>query len=1076
MKPRSNPLLQFSRLALAAITLGALPAYAGTTWDGGATPDTNIDTPANWDADTAPGLAGTVGVIFQSANNVATLNVPAAFRLTSTSALAVQFGANFTLNTTGGNSLTLYGTNSGVQSVLRTNSAAANVTINAPIEVFTRSAAAPLGNLLVITVNNATAANTALTIAGGLSRATTSTAATYDLRFGNNVTAGVVAAKAKISGPISGLGSIVNANPGGAQWSGDLIIAGDQASVATSNISISSGSGFGTPQASARLVLGESNTDDQTWNNITLNNVMNLAVGGNIAANVFSGNTANSKITGASATGNISFNSGTIGASVVLGGAGTHQNSLSIIKKSSGTLNLSSTTTTYTGGTIVEAGTLNLSNETKLASPITVKAGATLTGEGSTSSSLTFDTGTSTLGFNATSAEALTVASLVTTGATIIASPTGATTIGTPYTVLTNSSGTFSAGDVSAFVPGGRGTMSGAGTDKITYTPTTPASLVWKGNDGTNPTFWDTATTINWNNGSPDRFFGNDSVTFDNTTSTFNVVVQGSSVSPGNMVFDNSLANPYTLTGGGIGGGGSLTKNGDGTVTIGNTLSHTSGIAVNGGILSLGTLNSNTFTGGISITSGELQFGGATLAGALNAQPVTMTGGTLARIATTATITNDVQTFAMNANGATIKVDTNTNTTWRIGGKISGSGNWTKSGPGVLALGQNNDSGPGNDFSGNLTVTGGTLDIRHGDSLGSTAGSTSVQDAILLMQNFNQTSGNTFTVSEPLDFSGAAFLNGYNQENKTFTQQFNGTVTVAASAVLGISTAQNSTGALAPLLELNGSTITTGIGSVLKFGLRPASLPANISAAAQTINVGSTISGSGALTAQGESGSVYTLSAPGYSGNTTVNSATLKLNAPNTNNQTSTVTIATTGATLELNFDETGGPVTDTVETFFIGEVQQNAGVYKALDNTTDAGTAISQITGPGTLTVTSGPGGYHAWASNNGIPDALPENDADFDGLSNLTEYALGTSPTTATPAPGVWSGNTIAFTKGADAIANADVNYIIETSTDLGVSDPWTAAITHNAPDPSTTITYTFTPGSPAKKFARLRSVLIP
>jgi hypothetical protein len=142
----------------------------------------------------------------------------------------------------------------------------------------------------------------------------------------------------------------------------------------------------------------------------------------------------------------------------------------------------------------------------------------------------------------------------------------------------------------------------------------------------------------------------------------------------------------------------------------------------------------------------------------------------------------------------------------------------------------------------------------------------------------------------------------------------------------------------------------------------------------------------------------------------------------------------------------------------------------------TDSGFGISQITGPGTLTVTTSPTGFNAWATANGIPGALPGDDADFDSLSNLTEYALGTNPTTSTPSPGTWSGNTITYTKGATAIANGDVNYIIETSTDLGVNDPWAAAVTQNAPDSSTTIAYTFTPGSPAKKFARLRTVLIP
>ena len=81
-------------------------------------------------------------------------------------------------------------------------------------------------------------------------------------------------------------------------------------------------------------------------------------------------------------------------------------------------------------------------------------------------------------------------------------------------------------------------------------------------------------------------------------------------------MFDNSLTNPYTLTGGGIGGGGSLTKNGTGTATISNTLSHSGGIAVNAGILSLGTVNSNTFTGGTSIY-------GVNLVGGINLQNTT---------------------------------------------------------------------------------------------------------------------------------------------------------------------------------------------------------------------------------------------------------------------------------------------------------------------------------------------------------------------------------------------------------------------------------------------------------------------
>jgi hypothetical protein len=58
--------------------------------------------------------------------------------------------------------------------------------------------------------------------------------------------------------------------------------------------------------------------------------------------------------------------------------------------------------------------------------------------------------------------------------------------------------------------------------------------------------------------------------------------VQGSSVSPGNIVFNNTTA--YTLSGGTISGSGSLTKNGLGAVTIGNSLANINGIDINSGI------------------------------------------------------------------------------------------------------------------------------------------------------------------------------------------------------------------------------------------------------------------------------------------------------------------------------------------------------------------------------------------------------------------------------------------------------------------------------------------------------------
>ena len=86
-----------------------------------------------------------------------------------------------------------------------------------------------------------------------------------------------------------------------------------------------------------------------------------------------------------------------------------------------------------------------------------------------------------------------------------------------------------------------------------------------------------------------------------------------------------------------------------------------------------------------------------------------------------------------------------------------------------------------------------------------------------------------------------------------------------------------------------------------------------------------------------------------YSGNTTVNSGTLQLNSSNPSNNGATLTIAASGATLNLNFVGT-----DTVNQLFIGTTLMPAGVYKAVGSAA-AGTELAKLTGTGTLTVSTG-------------------------------------------------------------------------------------------------------------------------
>jgi len=329
---------EFALMLLAVLCCtGSL--IAGTTWTANGT-DNNINNADNWGG-TVNSLNGTTAALFGSAGSNATINVDAAFG-------NMTFSRPFSLEAGDGN-LTVRGSSSGSIVNLQTNSSATTVAINETLYVRTVPSASPVGGLLVINVNRSTDNATALFLNNGIARDPASTgSATYDLRFANG-SGGL--SNARIAGPISGMGNLANA---GGVWQGDLIIAGNQ-SLGTSSIAISSGGGFGNPTAAARIVLGESSADTQTWNNVTLNNVMNLAIGGNVSINAFGGSGA-AKVTGTGASGaTLSVSSGTITSNVTFGGNATGENSLNLVKQTAGTLTVNGTHT-YNGTTTVNGG------------------------------------------------------------------------------------------------------------------------------------------------------------------------------------------------------------------------------------------------------------------------------------------------------------------------------------------------------------------------------------------------------------------------------------------------------------------------------------------------------------------------------------------------------------------------------------------------------------------------------------------------------------------------------------------------------------------------------------------------
>ena len=1135
MKPKSNAFLRASRLALFTISLSA-SVHAGTIWDGGGA-NTNIDLADNWDG-TAPGvvnaLNGTTAASFATGGNAAAMNVPARFTsLTFNRDDAGGFAVG------GASTLSANATTSGSTINLAVSQTVANgvTSITSPLQVYTTGTTGTLLNIK--NLEDGVPAGSLL-ISGGIS-ASDSTKP-YVIRVGGT---GVTV----LSGTLSHVAGIQQVNSGTS--SGKVIVNGSQ-NLGSASVNVPTTSS-GTVSSAYTIQMGSSTADIQSWGSTTINqnatvavkstatlsgavsvgaNGANLVVDGALSATTlslggataacnlkiggsasFSGNVAigaaagNLIVGNAASNGTLSLSSGTITSNVAIGGANANENNLNLTKISSGILNLNGTHT-YTGATSVNVGTLNLGGT--LTSPITVNAGATLTGEGSTSSSLTFATGSSALSFDpGTPTAALTADTVdVSAAGIVLVSPSAATTPASTYTVLKRVTGSFAPADLAKFALSTRGgslSITGAGKEiTLTAAASTPVSLTWKGNAG-NPTFWDVATTLNWDNSGADRFYTDDAVTFNDTASSFAVAVQGTTVSPGNVLFDNTTANPYTVSGGSIGGAGSLTKDNSGTVTLANSLANTNGITVNAGILDLGTAN-NTFTGVINVAGGELKFGGAALpsTGSLNSQAVTLNGGKITRTSNTV-ITNDTQIFTINTNGSEISVDSSATTTWRIGGKVSGAGNWTKSGTGVLALGRFSDSNPANDFTGTVTVTQGTLDLRHSDSLGSTAAGTFIQGAVLMMQNFGQTAG-TYTVNEPLDFSGASFLTGYCQETKVFTQQFNGTINVQAGTTLGIATARAGT-TTAPTLELNGTSITTGAGSVLNLGTRAASYPGAYTAAAQTINIAAAISGPGAVTAQGDATFVsgYTLSgANTYTGNTTVNTdVSLTLAAttgqlrfkPTTNGVTNSVggtgtvtvngkfVVDLTGATVANGnswtlLDKSTLTATFSATTFGIETSAAVAFVDPDADKIwtlVDGSNTWSFNEADGKLSVAVAVAGYSAWQSANGAGVQTVDQDHDNDGVKNGIEYFLGGNTVTTgfTALPGPVAG-AVTWPKAATYTGAFGTDFKVQKSTDL---INWTDAASSGTPAVPDTVyllsgnnvTYTLPTGA-GKTFVRL------
>lgn len=388
------------------------------------------------------------------------------------------------------------------------------------------------------------------------------------------------------------------------------------------------------------------------------------------------------------------------------------------------------------------------------------------------------------------------------------------------------------------------------------------ANLTWTG--ATN-SLWDVRNTPNWTSNAasnPNIFFFGDNVTFDDSAPSANANVTLNTVMLSGNMLVNSNTNNYSFSGaGGIGGAGSLTKNGSSVLTL-NT--------------------ANSYSGGTFFNSGTLNINSST---ALGSGPVTFAGGTIDNTSgrSVSLTSNNTQNWSANINftgtgnlglGAgnvtliggsrTVTVNANTLT---VGGPIGDGGlslGLTKAGAGTLALNGNST------YSGSTNINAGTVQIGSTSAFGANASAT-----------VNIASGAT------LDVGGFAAANAAG----ALPQQINvaGTGVGAAGAIINSSNLSQQN--VLMNVNLTGDATFGGIG---RFDVR--STTANTTLGILNLN-GHTLTKIG-------TGQFSVVDTNVSAGNIVVSSGTLSLEA--TTNVGSNVTISYANGTFGQFFANTG--------------------------------------------------------------------------------------------------------------------------------------------------------------------------
>ena len=524
-----------------------------------------------------------------------------------------------------------------------------------------------------------------------------------------------------------------------------------------------------------------------------------------------------------------------------------------------------------------------------------------------------------------------------------------------------------------------------------------------------------------------------------------------------------SVGASQTLTlNGSIASTGSLSKNGTGTLTLSGVNTYTGATIVSAGTLAIGNTSALLPTTSLTLAGGSLLQ--PNLDGVVISAPITV-----ASSGTTATISAPTN----NPGGAFVS-------TLTLKSVLAGSGNVTFS----SSVNQNALS----------TVYLGAQSTYAGSTLLDTAGTTATQIIVKLGINNALPTNTVLTIDGQTGAGTGRYaelnLNGFNQQLAGLTNN---------ARSLRIQRVVNSNISSAATLTINNSsnqTFSGNLGGSASGSVAATAMPGSTNGN----NFGLTKSGVGTFTLTG---------ANTYTGDTTVTGGTLALGASNVLANTTAVSIGS--ATLDAStFTETVGTLditgnaiinlgtggslafADSSAISWSGGTLNLTGTFVSGASlrfgTTSSGltpTQLALISATGFTSFALNANGYltatavvtfSSWITGTFTGGASvpanqrgPNDDPDHDGICNLLEYALANQdPTVANPAVGTFNGNALSFTKRP---GTSGLTYAIQDSTDLGATDPWAEVSGASYVNNATTISFTFTPGTPAKYFLRLQ-----